>query len=224
MLALGAAVLTGCKNQEAPPETLKPIVVGPVELYGMTLGPQATPQQVTYALMQALRETVKAGQHYEREAAKKQIEVELQLCAAARIYHNVFASTGTPESITPRDRDAMVYKIVKVWAPIAARYVDSFTPDAAKAIAAMRVKRLNETDTRVSYDVVDPVDQTKVTFQVYLTQEAGSEPAHSAEKFWRVYRLGYAPFGRDDGRPGPAQTRPAATQPAAGAATTQPGR
>ena len=208
-----AAALAGCQNQEAPPETLKAIVVGPVELYGLHLGAQATPQQVTYALMQALRDTAKAGQRHDRQAFKKGIEVQLQLCAPSRIYSNVDINAAPAAAASP-EQSAVVYKIVKLWAPIAARYVDCFEVDAAKAIAAMRAAQVSDKDVRVSYDVVDPTDQTRVVFQVYLTQEPGTEPGHTSEKFWRVYRLDYAPYGRGEGATRPASSRPAATRPA----------
>jgi hypothetical protein len=226
VLAATAGVLAGCRNQEAPPETLKPIVVGPVKLYGMNLGPGATPQEVTFALMQALRETVTTARRRHlpdrREALQERIENELELCAPSRIYQNVIG-TLVPEGVELKERDNVVYKIVKLWAPIAARYVDCFSSDAAKMIAAMRVKRLSETDARVSYDVTDPVDHTKMTFQVFLTLEPGTEPAYRNEKFWRVYRLGYARFGHDEASSMPAGTRPATSQ-ATSRPTTGPSR
>ncbi|HOW19623.1 MAG TPA: hypothetical protein PLC79_11345 [Phycisphaerae bacterium] len=212
-----AAALAGCQNQEVPPETLKAIVVGPVELYGVHLGSQATPQQVTYALMQALRDTAKAGQHHDRQAFKKGIETQLRLCAPSRIYSNVDVSAA-PAAVASPEQSAVIYKIVKLWAPIAARYVDSFDADAAKAVAAMRAVSLSDKDVRVSYDVVDPTDQSRVIFQVYLTQEPGTEPGHTGEKFWRVYRLDYAPYGRGEAATRPAASRPAATHPATGPA------
>lgn len=202
------APLAGCRNQEAPPEDLRPAVVGPVELHGMSLDANATPQQVAYALMQALKETATAGRLHkrDRELRKKLIENELQLAAPQRIYRNLHADAEMA-SVTARQRDEAVYRIVKLWAPIAARYVDSFAADPARVIAGIRLKQLSGADVQVSYDVTDPVDQSRVTFQVYLTQESGPG---GGPKYWRAYRLGYAPLGQDDA----SATRRATTAPA----------
>ncbi len=209
--AVVLSVLGGCRNQEAPPEDLKPVVVGPVEMHGVSLGPDATPQQVTYVLMQALKETATAGRLRERdrERRKKLMENQLQLAAPQRIYRNLHADAETA-GIAARQRDEAVYRIVKLWAPIVARYVDSFPADPAQGTAAMRLRWLDKDkekgDARVSYDVTDPVDGSQVTLQVYLTQETGPD---GGAKYWRVYRLGYVPFGQDD----PAATRRATTAP-----------
>ncbi len=201
---LMGALLSGCRNQDAPPEDLKPITVGPVEMHGMQLDVDATPQQVTYALMQALRETAEAGRNraQDKEKLKALLENLLRVAAPRRIYRG-FPPGGDPDAVPQKHRDEVVYRVVRYWAPIAARYVGSFERDPARAMTAMRLKQFGESDARVSYDVTDPEDGSKMTFQVYLTPEPD---ATKTRKYWRAYRLGYAPFGRDDP---PTETRPA---------------
>lgn len=204
--AVCGLLLTGCANQDAPPEDLKPIDVGPVSLFGLTLDADAAPEQVTYALLQSLRDTAMAGRQHvrDKDQRRKLTEATLSLCAPQRIYSNIHG--GPPAAGLPqRSRDEAVYRIVKLWAPMVARYVDSFTPDAATLTKAMRVRPHRESDIRLALDVTDPFDKTSVTLLVYLTQEAGAD----GRKYWRAYRLGYAPVGGED----TATTRRAATGP-----------
>lgn len=194
-LIAAALMLPACRNQEGRPAELKSTLVAPVELYGQTLGPEATPQQVAYALMQAMRDDVKASQAHDREGYMAAFQKQLDLAAPKRIHKNLRSLGATSETPTQAELDDNVYRVVRFWASIPARYVDSFEPDAEVAMAAMRVKTLPGGDARVSYDVTDPVDGSRVTFQVFLAQEPD---AAGTQKYWRVYRLGYAPLGNDD--------------------------
>ena len=125
---------------------------------------------------------------------------------------------GVVVAYSQAELDDNVYRVARYWASVAARYVDCFEPDAEKATAAMRLKTLPDGDARISYDVTDPVDDSRVTFQVFLTQEPD---AAGTQKYWRAYRLGYAPLGNDDAVVTPQPANRAVPQPSTPKPTTQ---
>jgi hypothetical protein len=209
-------LVPACRDQDAPPETIKSVSVGPVVLYDMTLGPDATPQQVTYAMMRAIRDSIDAGQKRDRAARDQALNNQLALAAVTHIYRNN-RRQADPAQASQEDIDTTVYKVVRFWAPIVSRYVGSFSGGPDDVMKAMRVQPHGSEELSVLYDVVDPVDQSKVTLNVYLVREQGTTAPHTSQKFWRVRALAYTPYGAA-AKVGTA-TRSAATLP-----TSQPGR
>lgn len=211
LLGLTIAAAAGCRDQEAYPKDFKPIETGAVEAYGVTLGPDATPQEVTYVLLRTLRDDIEARRTHKAEADSELLQRTLRLSAPNRIYHNAVLHADAAH-VEPVERDTVVYKIVRYWAPIVAYYRASFVDDPAAMINAMRVVTTNAHDAVVSLDVVDPDGGAKITLKVFLTRESGSG-ASASESFWRVERLAYAPI------PAPP---PTATQPATASAPNGP--
>jgi len=218
-LAVVIAVLglaTGCRNQDAPPKELDLPPIGPVEAYGLRLDADAGPEKVAYVLMQAIRDDVQASRRHDREAQRKAMQLQLRLAAPAEIRRAV-GRVGAESD--PEQMRALVYGLARFWAPIAARYIDSFEGGPERVMKAMRMRRLDSDHARISYDVVDPADASpetgRVTFQVFLALEPGPD----GKRYWRVHRLGYAPFGWDD-RAEALHTQPS---PATGPSATRPG-
>jgi len=207
---------SGCRDQDAPPTDIPPARTASVELYGQSLGPEATPQEVTFALLRLLRDDVKASQKRDAQEHKRLLAQQLQLSAPRRIYQNQNPAANV-DAVDPTTMNNGVYKIVNLWAPIVSRYIHNFTDDSAAMTAAMRSKALSNTETRISFDVTDPDDQSRATLQVFLVQEPGTD---KAQHFWRVQRLGYAPLNQDDVVIRASTTRQAV--PASSAPATQP--
>lgn len=193
-IALAAlAVFSACRDQEAPGDDMPPVRVGPATVAGVNLDANASPQTVAATLLRVLKEDVAVSRQRDAATFKRLLSQELQLAAPRRIYRNLHGGSD-PDSVDWSRVHTTVYKNVSLWASIVARYVDSFPETPEAALAAMRVRPMGD-DVRVSLDVTDSVDNSRVVLQIYLCQEPGADTSGT---FWRVFRIGFAPFGNDD--------------------------
>jgi hypothetical protein len=186
-LALVMAVLAascGCQ-EDAALRGAAPhkVTVGTVTDQDLVLDADATPKQVTFALCRAIRDDVLAGQ--DQAAREAALERQLNLCAPAYIlehYRGFFRGY-------PVDGAASVHKVVRSWAPMLARYVDSLGMDRQTAQTRMREgptasQDPDKTRTNVFFEVADPSGrrEANVVVRVYLVREEG---------FWRVGHVGF---------------------------------
>lgn len=183
MLA-GCLVVSGCREDSALVErTVDAAPVGTVTDQGIVLDENATPRQVAYVLLRALRDDVIATTRDERRAACKR---ELNLAAPDAILRISRRAYGA----APIERDETVRKAVDLWAPIVGAYVDSFDLDWESA-----APRLVETSVRESslgigevksvlFEAADPGGDpnASVVVQIDLARENG---------YWRVYGVGF---------------------------------
>lgn len=154
--------------------------VGTVTYYEQTLDKDATPQQVAYAALRAIRDDVLATDQASREAA---LDVQFDLCAA-----NVLAASN-PGS---RTRDEFIYGVVHLWAPTVSHYVRDFPTDWESASRRLvlryappsRRANAGAEECDVLMEAQDPSGDpnAQVVIVVYLTKDSG---------YWRVTHLGF---------------------------------
>ena len=107
---------------------VRTVVVKPVSLFGQTLDQAATPEQVVFAALQAIREDFRATTPTERDAA---LVKQFDLCAA-----NILKAKNK----SSLSGDEFVFNVVYRWTPTVAHYIGSFPTDWETARARL-VKR-----------------------------------------------------------------------------------
>ncbi|MCH8148342.1 MAG: hypothetical protein IH987_10165 [Planctomycetes bacterium] len=165
---------------------LRDVTVGTVTHYGATLDKSATPEQVTYVLLRAIRDDFKAKTSEEREAALDKL---FDVSAAGHL------TQGKASEI---DRQETVFKIVNRWTPTVAHYVDDIETDWEKARLRLKISGLqpvtNRTDgtqqCKVITQLADPGGNPNaaVLLSVQLVQDSG---------YWRVLALQFLNSRRD---------------------------
>jgi hypothetical protein len=209
-LALAGACagwLPACsKNTTLRGETVRHVVVGTVTDQGIVLDENATPKQVTYVLLRAIRDDVLADG--DREAREAAFDRQLNVCAPEAIFGHYRRFFGS----YPVERDESGHKCVRAWAPTLARYVGSFDldwPTAEQRLVQLK-PRTSSTEDRQSVSVLleaadpnpDIAGDASVVIRIELAQENG---------FWRVSHVGFHPRLRHLGRaPRSPSTQPAA--------------
>ena len=181
--ALMIATPLGCSRDVrlAGKNVRKNVAVKPVTLYGQTLDETASPKQVAYAVLMAIREDFLAANEIEREAA---LDKQFDLCAPTIIAQKYrFGQT----------RDESVYQVVHRWTPTVSHYVGDFSTDwetADKRLVALSNKNADggegvTLETQLVMEVNDPSGDpnARVVLAVYLAQE---------QKLWRATHLGFA--------------------------------
>lgn len=187
---LATLSLSGCTNPEPEPPEL---TVETVEAYDVTLDEDATPKQVGYVLLRALRDDVLAAQEGKRKEQREAHELAFRLSAPTligeRIPENQVRAAADPD----QERDARIFDITYHWAPIVAHYIESFPTDLAEARARFELIE-GQVDNKAyltiplthNPDASDPADRGEVTLKIELFKETAGE-----KTFWRVARLSY---------------------------------
>jgi len=171
----GDARLAGHKVRSA--------TVRSVSHYGLTLDQQASPEQVAFVLLRAIRDDVSAKTKGDREAA---LDKQFDLCAA-----NVLQN----KNLTRMSRDEFVHGVVYHWAPTVSHYVGDFETEWDKASARLvRMKLTTDSkagpeECEVHMELADPHGDPKarVVMVIWMVQDGG---------FWRVTHLGFDPTKR----------------------------
>jgi len=159
------------------------VKVQPVEHYGLKLDASASPEQVAYVALRAIREDFKA----EDEAArKKALAVQFDVCAADVIQ---------ARNRTSVERDEFIYSVVYHWTPTVSHYVDDFPTDWPAAQARMHRRAVTvagkpvdaadaENECEIAMEVQDPSGDpnAQVVLLVWLAKDSG---------LWRVTHLGF---------------------------------
>jgi hypothetical protein len=185
----GAVALLACSKETVlRGETVRHVVVGPVTDQGMVLDENATPTQVTYAALKAIRDDVLADG--DREAREAAFDRELHVCAPDAIFQHYRRFFGS----YPVERDESVHKCVRMWAPTLDRYVGNFDfdwPTAQQKMLQLKPRPSNTEDGQsvaVLLEAADPdpnvVGDASVVIRIELVQEDG---------FWRVSHVGFHP-------------------------------
>ena len=164
------------------------VAVRAVTHYGMTLNEQASPEQVAYVLLRAIRDDVLAESNDRREAA---LERQFDVCAA-----NVLQERNRTSLV----RDEYVYNRVYRWTPMVSHYIHDFPTDWESAKArlvgqGLKTQRSATSDGvqhRVFMGVEDPSGeaQARVVLAILLVRDSG---------FWRVFHIGFDPTRRSLG-------------------------
>ncbi len=164
---------------------LRSPTVKTVAHYDITLDQSATPKQVAYVALRAIRDDVLAENREQREAA---LDKQFDVCAAGVI-------AGRNKTSLPRDE--FLHKVVYHWAPTAAHYVADFPTDWESADARLVVEneappkdaKADRPEASVAIALADPSHDPRasVVLKVWLVQDAG---------YWRVTHLSFDPARR----------------------------
>ncbi len=164
---------------------VRSVTVGPVDSYGMRLDEEATPEQVTYVLLRAIRDDFLASTPQQRKTA---LDIQFDICAA-----NVLRGKNRKGM----SRDEFVYNVVYRWTPAVSHYVENFETDWELAKARFvrgGPEPANGSDTdpkkcTVLMELEDPSGEpdARVVMIVWLARDSG---------FWRVLHLGFDPRRR----------------------------
>jgi len=181
----------GCRRDvRLAGKKVRSLQVRTVEHYGVVLNQDASPQEVAYVLLRAIRDDVNAASPAEREAA---LDVQFDVCHPGSI-----SGSSRPGV----KRDEVVHLVVTHWAPALAYYVDSFDFDPAEAKSRMTVSPTKVLgDGRRSCSVYLPVDDPNgdpkarvIAAVVLIRAKPGGGPSSGTDGdtgYWRVNRVGF---------------------------------
>lgn len=176
-----AGVNLGCgRDVRLAGKKVRHVEIKPVTHFGMDLDETASPEQVVYVALRAIREDVFAKSSSEREAAQ---DIQFDTAAADVIEVRNRGSLA---------RDEFIHHVVTHWTPAVSHYAGDFETDWEKARARM-VNRgvtkaasgdISETELAmvVSDRSGDPA--ASVVMRVWLARDGG---------MWRVTHLGFEP-------------------------------
>jgi len=179
-----AAGIGGCqRDARLADKKLRDVQVRTVEHYGVSLDEAASPQQVAYVLLRAIRDDVLAGDKKEREAA---LDRQFDVCAPLLIY---------PRETTAISREEALYRMVSHWAPAVAYYAHDLPTDwesARQRLVQLRtvVRKLSESQSaetsQVAIELADPDGDpnARVVLLVGQVKDQG---------YWRVHTVAFAP-------------------------------
>lgn len=181
LLVCGLAVWSGCsRDVSLAGRNVRSVTVRAVTHYGVTLDENATPEQVAYVLLRAIRDDFLAATPEDREAA---LDRQFDLCAANMIQ---------AKNRTAVSRDEFIYNVVYRWTPTVSHYVRNFETDWENAKTrfrrtAPRPMKGSDTDAtacevRMVLDDPSGDPNAHVVMVVWLAQDSG---------FWRVVHLGF---------------------------------
>ncbi len=181
VLGIALGIGAGCtRDVRLAGKKLRSITVGVKTHFGMTLDKQATPDQVAYVLLRAIREDVSAKTPADREKA---LDVQFDLAAVGAI---------EATNRTHMDRNEYLYNVVYRWAPTVSHYAQDLPLewDAAKSrlVASsptpVKDSRDGSQECEVRLGLSDPSGDpnARVVLIVWLVQDSG---------FWRVTHLGF---------------------------------
>ncbi len=172
---------TGCsRDVRLAGKNIRSVTVGPVSHYGMTLDANATPKEVVYVLLRAIRDDFLASTPEERQAA---LDKQFDICAA-----NVIQSRNH----TSLARDEFVHNVVYRWTPTVSHYVHDFDTEWEKTRPRL-LRRVSKPDSGASnefeecevlMELNDPSGDPNagVVMIVWLAKDSG---------YWRVLHLGF---------------------------------
>jgi len=181
LAGIWAGGLTGCsRDVRLANKSVRSVAVHPVTHYGMNLNEAATPREVTYVALRAIREDFLATTPEEREAA---LDIQFDVAAA-----NVIQAKNR----TQLERDDYVHNVVFRWTPTVSNYVNSFDTEWGKANRRLlrRVQRPDQgsgnelEECEVLLEVDDPSGDpnARVVIIAWLAKDSG---------YWRVVHLGF---------------------------------
>ncbi len=179
IIAPGAAAWCGCgRDAQLAGENVRHATVRTVSHYGVTLDRNATPEQVAFVALRAIRDDFLADTRADREAA---IDKQFDVCAA-----EVIASRNR----TALSRDEMVYHVVTEWTPTVSYYVGDFETEADKAVARLVNHGTTNpvgngaAECELAMEVADPAGDpnARAVLLIWLAEDGG---------YWRVMHFGF---------------------------------
>jgi len=179
--AVSGAVWCGCgRDVRLAGKKIHHVQVGPVSQYGLALDQSATPEQVAYVALRAIRDDSFAATPAEREVAK---DVQFRVAAA-----DVIAMRNR----TSLSRDEYVHHVVTHWTPAVSHYAGDFESDPEKALPRFKNRGTSRSsdgsvaECELEMAVADPSGDpaANVIIVVWLAKDGG---------YWRVTHFGFEP-------------------------------
>jgi len=182
-LAVGISTWCGCEHDtRLAGQNVHDVEVQAVTMYGQSLDANATPEQVAFAALQAIREDVQAKTPQERQTA---LNKEFELAAADEIQARNHSSTS---------RDEFIYNVVYRWTPTISYYVADFPKtweQAEKRFGPRKFSPASATNSEVTakecelpIEVADPNSDpnASVVILIWLNRDHG---------YWRIMHFGF---------------------------------
>jgi hypothetical protein len=188
LLIAGFMLAGGCaRDVRLSGKKLREVQVKPVSHFGLTLDEKATPVQVAFAALQAIKADAGAKTEAEREAA---LDIQFDLAAANEI------SAREQDGL---ERQELLYTVVHHWTPTVLYYVQDFpvTLDEAGQRIVERSVSDDEAELAMVVNAPGAAPSAQVVMLIWLAKDKG---------LWRVLHFGF------DGRVrsvGPAKPKPA---------------
>lgn len=180
-LVAAALGLSSCdRDVRLAGKNVRHVEVKAVSHYGIDLNKEATPEQVAFVALRAIRDDYFATTTKAREAA---MDVQFDVAAA-----NVIASRNK----TSFSRDDYLHHVVSRWTPSVDHYASDFEEDFAAATSKFKNRGMNRSTGGDTMEVELAMELTDrqagpsahVVMVVYLAQDSG---------FWRVLHFGFEP-------------------------------
>jgi hypothetical protein len=184
-VALVLLALGGCaRDVHLAGVEIPHVEVKPVTHYGLSLDEHATPEQVVFAAMRAIREDFEAGFGAEGKAKREAaLNIQFDLCAA---------DTITATNPTRLVRDEYIYNVVYRWTPTVSHYVGDLPTTWEEAqsrlvrrpISGSKDARVKAEQTEVAMLVNDPDGEpdAAVVLVAWLAKDKG---------LWRITHFGF---------------------------------
>jgi hypothetical protein len=180
------ALWCGCsRDARRADHDLRHPEVKTVTHYDITLDESASPVEVAFVLLRAIRDDFLAKNREERERA---LDVQFDACAADVI------AKDKPRSF---ERDEFIYDVVYRWTPTVSHYVHDFDTEWERAEPRLVPRRLRSSkgthadleQAQVFMEVNDPDGDpnARAVLVVWLFKDKG---------YWRVFSLGFDPQHR----------------------------
>ncbi len=171
----------GCREDvRLAGQNVRSVTVDTATHYGVTLDEAASPEQVAYVLLRAIREDFHATGKAERESA---LDKQFDVCAAGEIQKR---------NSTVYSRDTFVHNTVWRWTPTVSHYASDFDTDWDKAKARLIRKELDPKEDlgadlrecKLHLAVADPNGDPNAgaVVEIHLVKDSG---------YWRVLRIGF---------------------------------
>ncbi len=184
VVAGSSAAWLGCsQDARLAGHQIPSVTVRSVTHYGLTLDQQASPEEVAFVALRAIRDDFEAKTP---RARKDALAIQFDLAAANEIQNRNRTSTS---------RDEFIYKAVRSWTPTVSHYAPNFETEWERAKPRLIRRESKEpvqpnvVACEMAMEVNDPGgdNNARVVLVVWLAKDSG---------LWRVTHLGFDPERR----------------------------
>ena len=164
-----------------------------VTSHGMTLDENATPEQVVWVLLSAIREDVRTKVNSPEWKDLMKLQCRLANVELLR------SRADTSERGRHLDRDGLFFGIVRGWAPALNYYAESFDDEFEAAKAKMTSKPINDPRLSEKYHPIQVVNYVlqAAEFDGPVRRRRGVNIQFALSKtqngYWRVYAVSLGP-------------------------------
>ncbi len=194
VVATGVILACGCTDRRGQQiSDYVPASNGVVTSHGMTLDENATPEQVVWVLLSAIREDVRTKVN--TQDWKDLMKLQCQL-ANVELLRSRAGTAGRGRNL---DSDGLFFSIVRGWAPALNWYAESFDDEFEAARARMTSKPINDPRLPEKYYPIQVVNYVLPAAELDgpVCQNGGVNIQFALSKtqngYWRVYAVSLGP-------------------------------